>query len=1662
MKRTVALFLVLTFITAIFLFPGSPTTVYAEEYRNGFLLEPTEYDRTGIKTDTAFILKTRDKYSVEDITGMLKLLGDIPLKITQTKENEFLVKPEYDLEQNSLYTFVITTPEGDTVSWAFQTQRKFSVLGTLPAHQSSNVPVNSGIEIYFSHKNFGDIEKYFEISPKVEGRFETNGYAAVFIPKNLEPGTIYTVTIKKGLPLKGTEQKLAEDYVFAFETETENDGGGKKRGSLTFDYELLDFSTTDTPLIPINIYAADSNTAKAVVKTEIFRFNNANEFINAAKKLYEKPYWAYSSYEDNMFPTENLAKVSSFEQTFDLTKWQDRYLSFPEPLPEGFYLIQSTFNDLTAQSLVQSTDISAYYAESDTKTLFWVNDLKTGKPVEGATILNVDEGKTYLADPTGIAYFDTVISEPDEMGINRLNYYIVRKNGKELVLINNRYRVYHDDYSELENYWRYFQTDKSLYKPNDTVQFWGFLKNRYDNTVPSEITVEISEGSLWYSDRAEYLSYFLPGIQKPLLSLKIPAENGFFEGYFRLPDLSPGYYQITVKSGDDVLNVHYISVENYVKPAYKMTVEADKKAIFLNDSVNFTITPSFFDGTPLPFLDVDYRISGYPFNDISETVKTDASGKITIPFKAVTKDHTAQDQSMVYLNATASLPESGMINGSSSVWVFINDIYDSFETKTDDNGRIILEGRLNEIDIDKINNSEEEYWSIKDYLGKPVAGKKISGTVLYHTYDKIEDGDEYDYINKVVRKHYRYEERTESIGNFTLTTDEDGKLTKIFSLKKPSEGYYTAKLTWNDNRGRTMTREIYLSAAVYPGIETDYDWYHAETDKEKYRTGEEAVITLMNNEQKVEDGSFLFIEAQKGINGYRVQNTSEYKTVFDASKIPNSYVAAVYFNGTGYIDAGTANLVYDTDEKKINIEMKSDRESYRPGDTVNISITATDENKNPVPARVNIAIIDEAMLEISYYNVDVLSELYQWLGSGIIYSSSSHRMSSLLSKFNGNRVARDASTEQAAKVEFKEMSRVGSAKFSLAADAEGQVQVRSDFRDTALFRTITLNEDGKGTVSFKLPDNVTSWHVALAGISPDIRGGTGEASLKVTLPFFISDSMNYTYLKGDFPYIGVSAYGNDLKGNETITYQVTCKQRPDFIQTKEGKAFERVNIPLWQLDTGVYDIEIRATSENGLSDGIKRTIYVSETYHEIEKAVTDTLTANMDIAGGETGLTTLIFTDSGRGKLIPALYDLAYSGGSRLDQKYAAMKANLLLDELIPDRETEFETDVDLSRYLKDDGGLGILPYSESNVELSALLSGLLKDDAVSVRLKQYFYSLIFADPGRVNAPALYGLAVLGEPVLNDLKEAVSVRNLTLKDEIYLALAFEEIGEKAVAQDIYNNEISPCFEIKKPYIRVNTSKDPDTILKETALAAVLASKLDTPQKDGLYQYIVNNHSDKILVNIEKLLIITEELDKTAPVEASFTYGYDGNTYTEKITRGNAVTVKIPSEKLKDLKIKEASGNVSVTSVFKTRPDTDTERDTKISVKRTYYDYKTGKETNVFRQNDIVKVVIEWYTAPAAIDTYYEVTDFAPSGLKPIENPEQAAINPDDNCRWFRDIDGQKVTFNVFRDSEKKEPLVYYARVVSPGSFTADSTIIQGTVAKESINFGETAKIQINK
>ena len=111
------------------------------------------------------------------------------------------------------------------------------------------------------------------------------------------------------------------------------------------------------------------------------------------------------------------------------------------------------------------------------------------------------------------------------------------------------------------------------------------------------------------------------------------------------------------------------------------------------------------------------------------------------------------------------------------------------------------------------------------------------------------------------------------------------------------------------------------------------------------------------------------------------------------------------------------------------------------------------------------------------------------------------------------------------------------------------------------------------------------------------------------------------------------------------------------------------------------------------------------------------------------------------------------------------------MKNLVDDRGFYYDPiDPDALSYRNPDGGYGILPYSTSDIRMSALLTPWLSEVTDTTSLKMYFYNALLSEE-TINARALYGLAALGEPVLTELETARNTENLSLTDYMLVGMA---------------------------------------------------------------------------------------------------------------------------------------------------------------------------------------------------------------------------------------------------------------------------------------------------
>src|SRR5437899_1018848 len=152
-----------------------------------------------------------------------------------------------------------------------------SVVGTLPADGSTDVPVSTGVEITFSGSDLGNPQSYFSIEPSDSGRFERHKNTLVFIPAQLQPATTYRVSVSKGFGVRWIGPGLADDFGISFTTAAVHQATPPK---VVVPNGPFEFPTKDPPVIEVD---SPSEIEGADVVTAVYRYPDAIRYLAAVR-----------------------------------------------------------------------------------------------------------------------------------------------------------------------------------------------------------------------------------------------------------------------------------------------------------------------------------------------------------------------------------------------------------------------------------------------------------------------------------------------------------------------------------------------------------------------------------------------------------------------------------------------------------------------------------------------------------------------------------------------------------------------------------------------------------------------------------------------------------------------------------------------------------------------------------------------------------------------------------------------------------------------------------------------------------------------------------------------------------------------------------------------------------------------------------------------------------------------------------------------------------------------------------------------------------------------------------------------------------------------------------------------------------------------------------
>jgi hypothetical protein len=974
------------------LFAGFSKLIISPDHINdNFDLRPDKYDSLGAEADSAFILKSKEKISSQMIKDNLKLYPELDFEIQEISEMEWRIVPLKPLEPNMLvkasldtsYTDVSGQERAREFSWAYQIKDSFKVLHAIPRDTGRDVPVNTGIEFTFSHDNYYDHAKYFSIEPSVEGVFEKHGRTLVFVPKEpLSSGTIYTATVKAGLPLDNSDDKLNEDYSVRFETRPQPE---KENPGYYFSLQniIVNASPKDIPMF--FLYARGVQDGR--LSAGLFSFAGENEFIKSLEGRNKNPWWSYSS-ERYIENTDKLQKLKDF--SLEIKKADNKqYIELPEFLPPGFYLLELSYEDFKRQIWLQVSGLSAYMNISKTDTLVWVNSLETGTVVAGAKASIVGEAAEAITDQKGAASFKTpaiLLSEEERRKENKMVFLNVEHRGEILIMpaSQNFTRWYYGYESSQagEDYWNYLYSDRPRYQPDDTIKFFGFLKDREDKKISETVKVALyKEG---------YVDYYYRPV-KIMEKEIVLSDSHIFDGEFEIRNIRPDYYTLELTIGNRSVKRKGISIRPYVKPAYQLTLTPDKNKAFAGETVKLKAAASFFEGTPVPGLKLIFKT----FKG-EEKVITDEKGEIDLELKKDYFDCQSEYRCWPDSQYLSIRPEDGElaeITANTYINFYGPEAYLESKTSYPAEGKAKVEFIANKIEL----ANEPGDHRTTEIIKQPYAGAVIKGDVIRTTYTKKETGTRYDFINKKSYKTYTYIRNESKVDEISAITDNEGKY--VYERQVEPDTSYSLKLKIQDAKGRYDNYSTYLY--YYNGrnlyqYDNNWNYYHLEKtgDKTSFAPGERVEARFLNNEDPMPagKGKFLFMQLQNGLQEFAVADESLYVFDFEAEDIPNINLEAVYFDGRNYQKTrsgywGFLPINYDYAERELDIAVKADKAKYKPGEKVDLKIEVKDKNGRPKKAAVNLNLVDEAYYAIAEDFASPLSAIYTPVSAGSLYTA---------------------------------------------------------------------------------------------------------------------------------------------------------------------------------------------------------------------------------------------------------------------------------------------------------------------------------------------------------------------------------------------------------------------------------------------------------------------------------------------------------------------------------------------------------------------------------------------------------------------------------------------------------------------------------------------------
>ena len=928
---------------------------------------------------------------------------------------------------------------------------------------------------------------------------------------------------------------------------------------------------------------------------------------------------------------------------------------------------------------IQVTDLGITTRMGINRAVVMVRSLSTNQPVADAEVLilnncndtdgdflasKIAEGKT---DKNGLAiinYTEEEILAYEKNENYKYSYQdnlsvLVQKDGDRAVFTPTSHNSWRDGVTTSNRQdarkavQRTFMfVDRGVYRPGETVTFRGIDKDQVLGALivhEGSYTINVEEG-WWNGDKiTEEIAGTL-------------SESGGFYGSFKIPDdQKPGYYTIKYhRDGAGQNDVERISfqIAEFERVKTTASITVPEITYYSGDTLTAELSAEYLAGGVLSGAQYDttwykqaFDISfttpetkGYSFGPDVYSYRTyysDANGKLSSEGKAslVCNSEKTTDGSTYLYRVESSVTDvsNQRISTAASVTVHPAKFYVGVKRPSNSSGFL------------KTKTKVEFPYILTDIKGNKL--DKVSAKVASLTYKLTRE--EWTMIHEqsvdnTLYTRYERQDIEEAAGTIAVGNEAAGKL----ALTPDNSGWYTLTLTGTDNEGSTVitTYEFYVTG----GDAYRYNNYNSESisltpEQSQYNPGDKAQILM---ESPLPAGDYLITVEREGIFTEEVKHFDSPANVIEVP-VASNYVPVFYVAVSSYsVRQGEPVHQYgepDLDKPKgyfgvtpvfvnpyvraFSVTVETDKPSYKPGETATITLTATKGGKPLSEAELTVMAVDRGVLDLINYHVQNPIEFF--------YDKYNYPL-----RVRGG----DSRAMLMDPVTYSIKDLQGGDE-----DEEKDEDERKDFRPTAVFEpVIVTDKNGKATVTFKVPDSLTTYRITAFGVKDDLFS-LKEKEFTVQNPINVQQVQPRKLRERDTAECGVLITNLDAKGHD-IT--VSLEARTPAKNTSQDEREGRITIPgeafvdgestakvyVAPGDSSVAYFNVGASKEGTvelvytissdiLNEKLNSPIRIEKTYTYETVATLGTISNEQDAASTKELITIPGFTKDGRGDL---------------------------------------------------------------------------------------------------------------------------------------------------------------------------------------------------------------------------------------------------------------------------------------------------------------------------------------------------------------------------------------------------------------------------------------------